>query len=462
MRKPVMASVAAVVLVMSASAAAPGSTSGMRSTSSLVPAGIEERPNVLIILLDDVRADELLRVMPRARTLFRDRGTRFSNMFATTPLCCPSRTSILTGEYAHNHHVQDNDNARPFRVRQKYTVEAYLKRSGYKTAILGKILNSWQLARDPSFFHRWSISRGGFGPAKYNVNGELRTIEKYSTTYLTDETIRFMTGFERRDDRPWFIEVSTYAAHRPYLAEARYEDAWVPRWAPSDAVFEQDLSDKPPWMQKKRVAFKRARSVRAQQLRTLMSVDDLIRKVYRTMEDLGEENTLAFLMSDNGFMWGEHGHLFKRTPYDPSIRLPLLMRWPGHVARGETDRRLVANIDIAPTILDAARIDVKPERPMDGRSLFGTETRERLHLEYWTEGGRTLPSWFSTRTDDYQYIRWENRFGDVLFREYYDLAQDPWQLRNLFRDGDPTNDPVVLPLDSQVDQDGACAAQTCP
>jgi arylsulfatase A-like enzyme len=429
---------------------------------TLSPAGEGERPNVLIILLDDMRADELLSMMPRARTLFEDRGTHFANMFATTPLCCPSRTSILTGEYAHNHHVQDNENARPFRIRQKYSIEGYLKRAGYKTAILGKILNSWQLTRDPSFFHKWSISRGGYSPAKYNVNGTLKTIRKYSSTYLADEAVRFMTGFERKDERPWFIEVSTYAAHRPYLPDPRDADADVPRWDPSPAVLETDLSDKPPWMRENTISTGRARHVRKEQLRTLISVDRLVRKLYRTISDLGEENTLAFLMADNGFMWGEHGHLFKRTPYDSSIRLPLLMRWPGQVERGAVDDRLVANIDIAPTILDAAGIEVKPERPMDGRSLLGTDERERLVLEYWGEGGRNIPTWFSTRTEDFQYTRYEDRFGDVLFREYYDLREDPWQLTNLFRDGDPTNDPLTLPLDSQLDQDRTCLADTCP
>jgi arylsulfatase A-like enzyme len=426
------------------------------------PAGEDERPNVLIILIDDMRADELLRMMPRTRTLFKDRGTRFANMFATTPLCCPSRTSILTGEYAHNHHVQDNTNARPFRVRQKYSIEGYLKRGGYKTAILGKILNSWQLARDPSFFHKWSISRGGYSPAKYNINGRLRTIDKYSSTYLADEAVRFMTGFERTDERPWFIEVSTYAAHRPYLPDQRDADADVPRWNPSPAVLETDLTDKPPWMRENTIRMGRAAHVRKEQLRTLVSVDRLVRKLYRTISELDEENTLAFLMADNGFMWGEHGHLFKRTPYDSSVRLPLLMRWPGQVERGAVDERLVANIDIAPTILEAAGIEVKPERPMDGRSLLGTDERERLVLEYWGEGGRNIPTWYSTRTKEFQYTRYENRFGDVLFREYYDLTRDPWQLTNVFRDGDPTNDPLTLPLDSQLDQDRTCLADTCP
>jgi arylsulfatase A-like enzyme len=193
-----------------------------------------------------------------------------------------------------------------------------------------------------------------------------------------------------------------------------------------------------------------------------MSVDDLVGRVFREMEALDEDNTLAFFLSDNGFMWGEHGHLFKRTPYDPSIRLPLLMRWPGLVAEDTVDRRLVANIDIAPTILDAAGIETLPERPMDGRSLLAPEERDRLVLEYWAEPGRNLPTWFSTRTKDFQYIRYEDEFGDVVYREYYDLAADPWQLRNLLGDGNPTNDPLVIPLDSQLEQDRLCRAETCP
>jgi arylsulfatase A-like enzyme len=138
------------------------------------------------------------------------------------------------------------------------------------------------------------------------------------------------------------------------------------------------------------------------------------------------------------------------------------MRWPGHIPKGEVDRRLVANIDIAPTILDAAGIETLPERPMDGRSLFQTEERDRLVLEYWAERGHNLPTWFSTRTKDFQYTRYEDEFGGVLFREYYDLRSDPWQLNNLLGDGDPTNDPLTIPLDSQLEQDRVCRADTCP
>ena len=461
MLQAVLAAISILMLSAAAEAPAPGPKDPPASRPD-VTEGTETRPNILIILLDDVRADQLLRVMPRTKTLFKDRGTRLANMFATTPLCCPSRTSILTGEFAHNHHVQDNDNARPFRTRQKYSVEAYLKRGGYKTAILGKILNSWQPAVDPRFFHRWSISRGGYTNATYNVNGRLRRVRKYSTTYLTDQTKRILGGFERKDERPWFIQVSTYAAHSPYLADARDEDARVPRWAPNPAVLEEDLSDKPPWVQSKQIRISRAAGVRRQQLRTLMSVDTLVRKVYREMAELDEENTLAFFMADNGFMWGEHGLIFKRVPYDPSVRLPALMRWPGHIPKGEVDRRLVANIDIAPTILDAAGIETLPERPMDGRSLLQTEERDRLVLEYWAEGGGDLPTWFSTRTKDFQYTRYEDEFGGVLFREYYDLRADPWQLENLLGDGDPTNDPLIIPLDSQLEQDRVCRADTCP
>ncbi|MGH2754848.1 MAG: sulfatase family protein [Actinomycetota bacterium] len=457
-RRTVWASVCAVALAASLLASDAGSAAPEGKGAPKFP----KRPNILIVLLDDVRADELLSVMPATRRLFKEEGTRFTNMFATTPLCCPSRTSILTGEYAHNHFVQDNKNSRPLRRRQKYTIEAYLKRAGYKTAVLGKILNSWPLRKDPRFFHRWTLSRGGYERARYNINGRSHAIGKYSTKFLAGQTEQLLSAFEKADKHPWFIHLSTYAAHAPYLPEKRYRDAEVPAWDMNPAVGEEDRSDKPPWVNDAEVGLGRAASIREGQLRTLMSVDDLVARVYRHIRALDEENTLAFFVSDNGFMWGEHGRLFKRTPYDPSIRLPLLMRWPGHVESGVVDKRIVANIDIAPTILEAAEIETRPERPMDGRSLLQPGERERLLLEYWAEGGHGFPTWYATRTKEYQYTRYEDSFGDVIFREYYDLVEDPWQLNNLFGDANPTNDPVIVPLDLQLDQDIRCRAATCP
>jgi arylsulfatase A-like enzyme len=199
------------------------------------------------------------------------------------------------------------------------------------------------------------------------------------------------------------------------------------------------------------------------QLRTLMSVDDLVGRVARTLGSLGERRqTVAFFLSDNGFLWGEHGLTRKGQPYTPSISIPLLMRWPGHVAAGSRDSRLAATVDLAPTILEAA--GVAPLSPMDGRSLLQPSTREHLFTEYWqTRQARSLPGWSSIRTPQMQYVEYYNDDrSDVIFREYYWLDRDPWQLTNVLRDGNRANNPRTGPLHTLLEAYRACAGPSCP
>ena len=157
---------------------------------------------------------------------------------------------------------------------------------------------------------------------------------------------------------------------------------------PTPANSETDKRDKPPHVQASTVDMTAVEGERANQLRTLMSVDDMVQTVFQTLEATGEaSNTLAIFLSDNGFMWGEHGMRAKGDPYDPSVRVPMYIWWPGHVVAGATDSRLVANIDVAPTIV-AAVGGIAPPVPMDGRSLLDTmQSRTRLLTEH--EGLRT-------------------------------------------------------------------------
>jgi arylsulfatase A-like enzyme len=196
-----------------------------------------------------------------------------------------------------------------------------------------------------------------------------------------------------------------------------------------------------------------------------MSVDDLVDGVLESMDRLDEgHNTLAFFLSDNGYLWGEHGMTRKLVPYTPSVSIPLLMRWPARTAGGLEDGRLAANIDIAPTVMEAARLDPDPEVPMDGRSLLGPPRRDRLLLEFWATD--YTPTWASIRTQGYQYIEYYDRKGLVQFREYYNLRQDPWQLENLLRDGVRGNEPGEDKMSAQLSRDRSCRGVTgthgCP
>ena len=178
-----------------------------------------------------------------------------------------------------------------------------------------------------------------------------------------------------------------------------------------------------------------------------------------TLSQFGENRrTSAIFMSDNGMLWGEHGLSGKWRPYSASLRVPLLMRWPGHFARGLTDTRLAANVDLAPTIVDAARLPESLKLSMDGHSLLTETRRPRILLENLR--GR-LGRWAALRTRSYQYTEYYTD-GQVSFREYYDLRRDPWQLTNLLKDGDPENDPELGRLESQLASDRVCAASSCP
>jgi arylsulfatase A-like enzyme len=168
---------------------------------------------------------------------------------------------------------------------------------------------------------------------------------------------------------------------------------------------------------------------------------------------------LAFFLSDNGFMWAEHGLFSKRYPYLPSIEIPLMMRWPGRVEAGSVDRNLVATIDIAATIMEAAGITPDPEYPVDGRSLLGEPRRNRLLLEFEREKG--IWTWASTITHDYQYTEYYDD-GSIRAREYYGLRRDPWQLRNLYGDQHRRNDPPTAGLRRRLAEDRNCSGSGCP
>ena len=421
-----------------------------------------ERPNVLIVLTDDQRTG--LSSMPDTKRFFRD-GTAFPNAVVTTPLCCPSRVSILTGLYAHNHGVHDNQGNNLAGIDHESSLPAYLKGAGYRTAYFGKYINGWPYAHPP-YFDEFALQRKGwYYNVEWNVgtadgDREIKTVDTYSTDFLTRQSTSYLNRSESVDDQPWFMTVGLLAPHGPYTPEKRYRGAHVGPWKGNPAVFEKDMSDKPPHYRHKS-SFESRHWVRRGQLRTLMSVDDLMARLDRTLSSLGEKkDTLVFFLSDNGFLWGEHGFVGKTVPYTPSVKVPFLMRWPGHTSV-RTDPRLVANIDIAPTILDAAGILQKLDKPMDGKSIFSSEPRERILIEWLRED---TVAWGSLLTESYQFIEYymPNRVTPS-WREYYDLLFDPHQLESLLGEIVPGETPTwATALSRQLAADSRCKGATCP
>jgi len=397
------------------------------------PQGRAGPPNVLIVITDDQRVDGTLDVMPRTKRWFTDNGTRYDSAYATTPLCCPSRASIFSGLYAHNHDVLKN--TEPELLDQDLTIQRYLHDAGYRTAFYGKYFNAWEVERDPPNFDDWAISTAGYYGVEFGMPDGVRKVSRYSTTFLADKALGFLEEAERDDDEPWLLFVSTSAMHKPFTPERRYRDAEVPGWESNPAVEEQDTSDKPD-VGARHITPAAGLRQRARQLRTLMSVDDAVDRLTAFLDASGEtEETLAIFVSDNGISWGEHGLLGKRLPYRESVQIPLLVRWPAGTEHEPVDGSLVANLDIAPTVLEAAGIE--PHHEFDGVPLNGGTERDRLLLEQWGNYSKGLPDWASVLTRRSQYVEYYGSEGRTVFRELYDLTDDPWQLNNLVTDAAP-------------------------
>lgn len=427
----------------------------------------EGPPNILVIVTDDQRADTLP-YMPKTNAWLGDEGTTFTNAFTSEPLCCPARASIFTGRYPHNHQVKKNGQVG--RMDQRTTIQRYLDDAGYRTGIVGKYFIQWPIEQAPPHFDEYAIGRIGVGMlktnyygAEWNVNGDVRRVNTYSTTFVKRQAKNFIRRSEAEADaEPWFLYAAVAAPHRPLLPQKKYASEPVPRWRPAPSVYEADRSDKPSWISDR--SYKTSFGQRRAQLRMLMSVDEMVDSIMQLLERKGEaDNTLVLFTSDHGFFWGEHGATGKGDPYEEGIAVPLIARWPGHIDAGRVDDRLVSLVDIAPTLAEAAGVAPDPAEPMDGTSLLGTTRREQVLVEYF--GGRTTPSWAALRTDAVHFIEYYDEMGRVLFREYYDMVNDPYQMKNLLGDRSTANDPSptdVALLSGLVAAARVCKGSTCP
>jgi arylsulfatase A-like enzyme len=427
-------------------------------------------PNVLVVVTDDQAAMSTLWVMRKTQAALLDKGTRYLNAFSVTPLCCPSRATIFTGRYAHNTGVISQDPA-PLDLTTLFP--RLLQEAGYRTAMTGKFLNRWPIGTPPPYFDRWAqicLCIEDPNPLLFNVDGTMTQTRAYSTKQISNFAARFLREFEQDDPRPWFLYVAPTAPHWPWVPTPRYASRKFPKWPGNQGVFEKDLSDKPPFLNTGHYGLNAGRRVRNRQLRELLSVDDMVGRLANLMTTLGEaSNTLVIYTSDNGFIWADHGiggdgrtAGQKRLPYTASVKVPLLVRWPGRIRAGVRSKRLTGTLDITPTILDAAGIAADSANPpLDGSSLLSPSRRNRILLEYWRE--TTIPTWASIRTRTYQYTEWYEDDGTTpMFREYYDLVRDPWQLVNLLADPDGANDPSLPALEAQLEADRRCEGTSPP
>lgn len=406
------------------------------------------RRNLVLILSDDHSVDMMpghpwLKI-PNIERMARG-GVLFRNAFVTTSLCSPSRASILTGQYVHAHNVTDN--VRPF-PKGLVTFPELLKENGYRTGFFGK----WHMGGESDApqlgFDRWISFRGQgvYTDPILNIDGQRRKVNGYVTDILTQEALRFI---EDNSQRPFMLYLSHKAVHGFCIPAERHKNLYSTEPIPypkSMANTEENYRGKPDWVRRQRNSWHGVDGMYDHHVsfeqnyrdtcRTLMALDDSIGKVLDTLEEKKLLNdTLVVYLSDNGFQYGEHGLIDKRTMYETSIRIPMLAHCPDLSASGRRLDGMALNIDIAPTLLDAASLPA-PGR-MHGRSLLpllrgASEWRTEFLYEYfWERDFPQTPSVLGLRTDRYSYM---NYHGVWDRDELYDNQKDPGQMNNLLGD----------------------------
>ncbi len=480
---------------------------------ALVPAGTaakkrqakQKRPNIVLIMDDDQSAEQQ-RFLPKTNAAIAAHGVTFDNSFMNYSLCCPSRSTMLTGQYAHNHGVRGN---RPpsggygkLAPTMGNALPVWLQRAGYYTAHIGKFLNGYGTTSPdtevPPGWNEWygsiddpdQFTGGTYTAYGYTLNENGQMVHYGSapdvvntTLYQTDIYSQKAADLIRRhapSRQPFFLSLAPRDPHSEASscdcagnnprAAPRYEGALNGLTAPRDPSFnEADVSDKPadirnraPLTQAQINAVDARYRARAE---ALLGVDDLVQIVVSTLQASGElKNTVLIFTSDNGFFHGEH-----RVPqgkvrvYEPSIRVPLMIRGPA-VPKGVHRGQPVGNVDLAPTILDFANAD--PGRKQDGVSLLPLMQRKRdwlgrgLDLETYdvpdpAEDPEAPPvNYLGVRTDRYLYAEYGN--GE---QELYDLRNDPFELQNAA--SNPAFAPVKGALQRLLGTLASCAGKGC-
>jgi arylsulfatase A-like enzyme len=449
------------------------------------------KPNIIFILTDDMALGDLS-VMPKLKALVGDHGTTFTSYFVTDSLCCPSRSSILRGQFVHDHHTLGNQapdgGFEKFHAagNENSTIGTWLKGAGYRTALMGKYLNGYPhtVAQNyiPPGWDEWdSPSRGGYPEFNYLINENGRLVEHGNAPadYLVDIMARKSVAFidaAVAAKQPFFMYLATFAPHQPATPAPRHASLFPNAKAPRDAAFDEaDVSDKPqfirmlPPLRPRQIA--RIDDLYGRRIRSLQSVDEMIETLVNELRRLGVlDRTYIVFTSDNGFHLGQHRMAMgKQTAYETDIHVPLIIRGPG-VPIGTRDE-LVAEIDLAPTFV--AWAGAAPPSFVDGRSLVpllagsAAPWRNAVMIEHYAGslepfanemgeqllGRRRIPTYRALRTRDMTYVEYET--GE---RELYDLRRDPSELDNGIARADKA---LVDSLSRQLTALRNCAGATC-
>lgn len=414
-------------------------------SSQIVAAASARRPNILFIMPDQMRAQAMgCMGNPDVRTPNMDQlaasGVLFRNTFANTPVCCPARAILQTGLYVNKNGMIAND----LRLRESHTcVAELLAEAGYRTGFIGK----WHLdggPRNPGFvppgprrqgFQFWAASKcshAHFRPTYFRDSPEPIRGSRFEPEEWTDLAIEFL---RQKSDQPFFLMVQMGPPHDPYGAPEKY----LKQYDPAKLTMRSNWVEGVPNAGRKEIAAYYA---------AITAIDDQVGRLLQALKEAGlEDNTVVFLTSDHGDMLGSHGQRLKRKPWEESIHVPGILRYPAKVKPGQVSDALISHVDLVPTFLSLC--GVKPPASMQGAdlsSLFLGLTRRgpdsvffQIFVPYAGDG--TAFPWRGVRTDRYMFARSEKEPW-VL----YDVLNDPYELNNL------ANDPAMAKVRADLEK----------
>jgi arylsulfatase A-like enzyme len=408
--------------------------------------------NVVVVLADDMRWDEAgvttalnetfpAGYLPTVRSELVAKGFTASNAFVSTSLCCPSRSQILTGNYAHTTGVWNNVSTpstggfAAFREVEDSTLATWFDQAGYRTALVGKYMNGYTekfASHIPPGWDRWvafAANTIGYYNYKLTIDGTLRSFGTGAANYSTDVLGDYATDFisSTPSERPLFLMYAPYAPHSPFTPAPRHDGMYAgyqPAMPPN--VNEDDVSDKPAWVRKLSKGGDWSDNKR-KQMEMMMAIDDAIAGMLQALSQSGRlDNTVFVFMSDNGLSGTSHRWTTKKSAWDEAIRVPFVVRGPG-IPAGSGGAQMIANIDVAETLGELTGVTVPATDGTSVASILrgGTAAvRDEIALER-LEDSTDPPSYCGIRTPIYKYVRYKT--GE---EELYDLRTDPWEMQS--------------------------------
>ena len=429
----------------------------MLSTWHVVAATPPLQPNILFIMSDDHAAHAVsaygsrINQTPGIDRIARE-GMLFTRCFVNNSICTPSRAAILTGKYSHKNGVTVFN---PFDGKQPHLAK-YLQQAGYQTAMIGK----WHLFTDPTGFDYWNIlpGQGLYVDPVMIENGKTNKLKGYVSDLIGDISIEWLKN--RDASKPFCLMSQPKAPHREWTSSPKYTNLFADVDLPLPDTFNDDYKGRscalpeatmrmehlrrtdlkaevPPGLSPEAEKKWRYQRYIKDYLRCIASMDENVGRILDYLDQSGlATNTIVIYTSDQGFFLGDHGWFDKRFMYEESLRMPLVIRWPGHIKPSTTNNAMVMNIDFAPTLLEAAGASVPKD--MQGRSFLASldgrklkDWRTSMYYRYYHyPGDHQVQPHYGVRTDRYKLIYY-NKLDEW---ELYDLEKDPRELRNVYTD----------------------------